>query len=280
MTTEQLDNINISDSANNNDLLLSKLALLAQQANVTPEGEKPNNEELAMLLDDQLSFTRKQQVISHINADSNLMQQWISLVEILACDTKTLKSKQDKPSLMTPLLNYLSSWQGLTSSLATASLVVIVFIMQTPQQLSPNIEMQPDVAAIDAIKKTNKAFISPDIRAISAGILNYSKTHNTPYFDAINLSNAIDSAGSSLSEALYQQYANLGYLIAAQHLECKNSSQQVIINRKRLSKITALITTLADESFLPLANNLLKIGDIKNSKQRCEQINTFLVSEF
>jgi len=62
---------------------LAKLALLAQKGTNRAEGPVPTDEELAMLYDNRLDFSRKQQIMSHINANPDLMQQWISLLEIL-----------------------------------------------------------------------------------------------------------------------------------------------------------------------------------------------------
>lgn len=58
-------------------------ALLALHASrgQPPRGPQPDTEELALLLEDRLSFTRKQEIYSHLNATPALYQQWLLMVE-------------------------------------------------------------------------------------------------------------------------------------------------------------------------------------------------------
>ncbi|MGX5174003.1 hypothetical protein ACUR5C_08280 [Aliikangiella sp. IMCC44653] len=280
MSTEK--SINLTSSTDEG-LLLSKIALLAQTGKSTAQGNKPTDEELAMLFDDQLDFERKQQVISHINADQNLMQQWIGLVEILGGESEAIEKKQ---SLLAQVFNWLSSWQGLTSGLVTASLVAVIFMMQTPSELSPGIDSSPQVADKGSIdnkdksdNKSNIQFVSPDKRAISAGISDYIKTHKTNRFNHINLDSAIDMEGSSLEPELHQKYFQLGYLIAEQWVDCKVDSEQVIIDKNRLNQMTELVTLISNESFIPLDKSLAGIDSKQSARQLCNRVTDFLMSD-
>jgi hypothetical protein len=297
MTTKNTDgshNSSSSSSSNSsnddNNLLLSKIALLAQNGNSTIHGEKPSDEDLAMLFDDRLDFNRKQQVISHLNADPLLMQQWINLVEILgseALESEFLISEnvkvKEKQRFLTPLLNWFSSWQGVTGGLVAASLVVVVFLMQYPSPLTPNIDHQPQVATGTQTKQTDKngiknQFISPDKRAISAGIMAYLTAHNIEHFTGINLSHAIGQNGSSLAPTLYQHYFALGQIIAEQGVACMIKTKHLVIDKKQLAKMVQLIKKIKQTSFMPLPKSLANINEQQNLKQLCGQLNHFLSS--
>ena len=286
------------NNVKNDELLLAKMALLAQYGTTTPEGEKPSDEELAMLIDDQLDFTRKQQVFSHINANQTLMTQWLNLVDIMSADTTNIlnnaeenaKTKNSKAPFFTRLGKWLKSWQGISTGLATSCAVALVILMQPSLELTPQIATQPQVANSDTNKKTpNKQpitapqFISPDKRAIAAGLLTIVNPSNVHLFTEFNLSNSVEQNGSSLTPSLYQQYFELGQLLAQQHLHCKAEPRPPKLQSKQLTKITELTNAIAEHSFIPLDKDLAAISTMNNSKakpsteQLCQQVENFLM---
>jgi hypothetical protein len=284
----------------NDQRLLAKIALLAQHGTNKPEGEKPSDEELAMLIDNQLDFTRKQQIYSHINATPHLMKQWLELVEIMATETAHVKENlneavnessktngQVKHPLLTQLSQWLKSWQGLTATLATSCAVALVVIMQPSLEISPLIATQPHVANSDTLKKKTaptSQFIGPEKRAISAGILNVVKPNNAKLFSGINLINTIDQQGSSLAPKLYQQYVELGQLLAQQHIKCNidsgSDSESPILPIQALTEIKDVVNAITEQSFIPLHKSLADMAGIKNklsAEQLCQRVENFLL---
>ncbi len=115
--------------------LLARLMMLAQHGRSQPSGLLPTSEELAMLFDEQLDYQRKQQVISHINHNEQLMQQWTELVSILTIDNtadhainNSLAADKKTNNRFSQFLNKLVSWQRITGGLVTASLVAFFSI--------------------------------------------------------------------------------------------------------------------------------------------------------
>ena len=50
-------------------------------AEAEPQGGAPSDEELALLLDDRLDFSRRREVLSHLNNDAQLYARWLQLAE-------------------------------------------------------------------------------------------------------------------------------------------------------------------------------------------------------
>lgn len=254
------------------DQVLVKLALLAHTGKHKAKGDKPTSEELAMLIDGQLDYKRKEEVMSHINADPALFSQWTQLVDIVNIENKqTVKFKEK-----TRWLAWLTNWQTLAGSVAVAG-IATVLIMHSPTEFSPNIDSQPQVATTQAKGQTNTAqFVSPDKRAIMAGIKNSLKQKKAELGFKLNLTNAVDEQGSSLTPELYQNYYQLGQTITEMALQCKENQ---VTSPILLNTLRKLNDTLKRDSYIPLKESLADISRETEKKQRCLKINDFLQSE-
>ncbi len=188
------------------------IALHATQGVHTPQGEQPSHEELAMLLDDRLNFNRRKEVLTHLNANTELFAHWVSLVE-----AKSILSETTKNELS--LLQRLQQWLNPTrlgfigTALAAITTVAIVMpLLDAPATIPQNQpRTTPDYAS------------SADVRietAVLAGILisyqNYSaaiqqtlpinsilNSHSIP--EQSNLA-ALNPLAIQLGEALLESY--------------------------------------------------------------------------
>lgn len=261
------------------ETVLGKIALLAHKNKQSAFGETPSLEEFAMLYDNQLDFNRKQEVMSHINADPLLFEQYIGLVEVM-CDNATPKehATANQDSYFTQLLSWLFSWKGLTGSVASASLAIIIVLQFSPDPpLIPSIE-QPNHKASQIRNNDTKTitFISPDKRAIAAGIANASND-NIQQLKQLDLSIAINQQGSALEANIYQQYFQLGELLAKWEQLCR---QDKGANSVFTQQFSLTINQISTESFIPVHQNLVKLSQAKQSEQACELLQQFLLSEF
>ena len=126
------------------------LALHATQGERTPQGEAPDNEELALLLDGQLDFKRRKEVITHLDADTALFARWISLLEA----TTVFKVSESTP-LQPSLLQRLQQWftpmrAGFigTALAAITTVAILVPLLNEPTTLSPQqARRTPDYAS-------------------------------------------------------------------------------------------------------------------------------------
>lgn len=255
------------------DHLLAKLALLAHAGKHKPKGDKPSDEELAMLIDDQLDFKRKEEVISHINADQALLEQWLQLVDIIAIEEKSSEKSDEKVSW----LSWMTQWQALAGSIAVAGIASVLIFNSSFNEISPGIETQPEVATTQSKGQPKaKQFISPDKRAIAAGVKNSLSQSKVKLSYHINLNNAVDQQGTSLTPELYKTYFNLGQTIIKIAIQCQVKQP---INSDLLNKLTELNTQLKHDSFIPMTQSLSGITSKTTSKDTCIKINQYLTSE-
>jgi len=266
------------------ETLLGKIALLAHKNKQSAFGETPSLEELAMLYDNQLDFNRKQEVLSHINSDPLLFEQFMNLVDVMYDNTTANQHvAESKNSSFTQLLSWLFSWKGLTGSVASASLVVIIVLQFSPTSpLTPLIEQPSYEANHEASNNGSKngtqtaSFISPDKRAIAAGIANASND-NVQQLKQLDLSIAINQQGSALEANIYQQYFQLGELLAEWEQLCR---QDKGANTVFIQQFSLTINQISTESFIPVHQNLVKLSQAKQPEQACDLLQQFLLSEF
>jgi hypothetical protein len=142
----------------NNELPTAKdraeamFALYTTQGSITPEGPPPSQEELALLVDDQLDFSRKQQVYSYINADRSLMKQWLDIIDahkLLQPQPEHRKEDSKQASGLSQLFHSLSTWltpaRGAMAGGVCAGVLAVVLLNQPQPDLSP--EMLPPVSS-------------------------------------------------------------------------------------------------------------------------------------
>ncbi len=130
-------------------------------------------------------------------------------------------------------------------------------------------------------------FVSPDKRAMAAGIQQMIKQHDTGHKSRLNLSSAISQQGSSLDEKLYQHYFELGQLLLIQQSECQKlrsdsnqHNQPTHIKLNQLDKIIRLSKTIAKISFIPLPPLLAELNDETKSHSFCLQLDNYFLSNF
>ena len=263
--------------------LLGKIALLAHKGKQFPTGGKPSAEELAMLYDDQLGFQRKQEVMSHLNADPVLFEQWMGLVDVMAeapVEQPVISSK----NFSTKLASWLFGWKSLAGGMAAAGFAALLILQQTTDNgLSPSIEQPNQVASQDT--KGNipvKGFVSPGKRAIAAGIGNAldkqeAKQEDSRLLEKLDLSMMVDQQGSALKAPLYQQYFRLGELIVEWEQLCH---QKTPPTQEFLQQANHAIEQLAADSFMPLPEAIIDLTQTPSTEQACERLQQFLLSEF
>ncbi len=253
----------------------AKLVSLAEQGQHKVKGVAPSEEELAMLFDGQLDFKRKDEVMSHINTNPVLLKQWLQLVDIAATEeTNTEKVKQTAG-----LFLWFTHWQRIVSGMAVAGIATVLILNQTQNGLSPEVDTQTPVAAQQTKggQPNNQTthFISPDTRAIAAGVqsaLNKS-TIKLPY--TLNLESAMDAKGSALVESLYIGYFQLGQTSAKIALHCQANQPIPAAHLKTFASIKSMLKT---NSFISLSEPLKRINIEAEPSVLCAQIKTFLVS--
>ena len=263
----------LNNTENPQHYLLAKLALLAHRGKQPPQGTPPTDEELAQLYDNQLSFQRRQQVMSHINNNPQLFKQWIALVDVLTPKKSTQQNNQAHTfkHLFQTLQQH---WQGLLSGAAVTSIILMVILLQPSANLTPSVNTAPSVANIKpntAIKTAS--FISPDKRAILAGIK--SNNAHKSILPKLNYNNAIGQQGSALKPALYQQYYTLGQLLAELTQQCQNNQAITADTWAKFIKTTHLIK---QQSFIPLPKALNNLPRNKPAPQHCQLIQQLLLS--
>jgi len=133
------------------------LALYATQGSIAPADPPPTTEELALLVDEQLDFTRKQQVYGHLNADRQLMKQWLDLV-----DARHLLQAQP-PLKRSSLLQAIRVWltparSAMAGGVCTGVLAVALLapaLWQTPPNLAQQPPMQPAIGSPELASQAN-----------------------------------------------------------------------------------------------------------------------------
>lgn len=270
------------------ETLLGKVALLAHKDKQPVIGDVPSLEELAMLFDNQLDFNRKQEVMSHINADPLLCEQFMNLVDVM-CDHTTADQHVTKSqnNSFTQLLSWLFSWKGLTGSVASASLVAIVVLQFSPTSpLTPLIEQPSYEANQETSNQESKngtqtaSFISPDKRAIAAGMvkaLNSNSQQKQKNQKQLDLTIAINQQGSALKPQVYQQYFKLGELLIEWDLLCYQNPKG---ETDLVEKLALTIEKISAESFIPVHKSIVKLSQNKHPELACNLLKQFLLSEF
>lgn len=262
------------------ETLLGKLALLAHQGKQPPLGEKPSPEELAMLYDDQLDFNRKQEVMSHLNADPILFKQWMDLVDVMGeSETAQQRATTTQPKSV-GLLSWMFGWKGFVSGMATAGFAALI-ILQLPldKGLTPSIEQPTQVASQDSKDNTaSKVFISPDKRAIAAGIDNaLAAQEGIRLLEKLDISMAVNQQGSALEPPLYQQYYQLGELVIEWEQHCY---QGIHPSQEFLKQANTTIEQLSANSFIPLHETIIGLTQTPTLERACKLLQQFLLSEF
>ena len=84
--------------------------LLAHKGKGLPEGDPPTAEELCSLLEGKLSFSRKQQVYSHLNRSSELLGEWVRLIE--HSQDAGLGSRREQSSLINKIRAFMAIPKG------------------------------------------------------------------------------------------------------------------------------------------------------------------------
>lgn len=106
--------------------LLLKSHRPANLANVAP----PTEEDLSALIDGQLSFTRKQEVYAFLNADKQLFDAWIALVEAKESVSVEQSSSESNFSKVRAYMHNLASFKWMIPTSIAASFVAIFLTVQ------------------------------------------------------------------------------------------------------------------------------------------------------
>lgn len=259
--------------------LAAKLVSLAEQGNHKAQGPAPNDEELALLFDDQLDFKRKNEVISHLNTNPALREQWLQLVEVASMNTRAQTSPSiAKSGWLAWLANLRPAWPRLVAGMAVAGIAAVMIITQTQQGIAPQQDSADSVAdGKNTPANTGPAFVSPDKRAMAAGILATlnTSTDSLPY--KLNLNHAVDTEGSALKADLYQDYVAFGAALTELAIQCH---PQPAIDQNKLKKWLQLRDTLNTTSFLKINSNLMTLTTDSPATQVCPVLDSFLQSNF
>ena len=147
------------------------IALHATQGVQPSQGEQPSHEELALLLEGRLSFIRRKEVMSHINADTELFSHWVSLVEAKSIFNETTENEQN-------LLQRLQQWLNPTrlgfigTALAAITTVAIVLpLLDESTTISP----QQPRSTPDYASSGNVQLETAVQAGIVLGYINYSE---------------------------------------------------------------------------------------------------------
>jgi hypothetical protein len=141
------------------------LAIAATEGAVPLEGAIPSPEELALLLEDRLDFTRRREVLSHLNANHELYTRWLQLVDAAEVwhtpfpqvQTARKRGANWRFWFRSPVL------QGALVASLLLTVVGLPLLMQTPEPtgIAPSVENAPPYSA----------YASADLdRAIVAGV--------------------------------------------------------------------------------------------------------------
>jgi hypothetical protein len=195
-------------------------ALYTVQGSTTPDGPPPSQEELALLVDDQLDFTRRQQVYSHLNADRSLMKQWLDIVDAHSLLQERLQEPQNSKQLsgISQLFHTLSEWftpaRGALAGGVCAG-VLAVFLStdllnplqsgQLPESLP---EMHPPISSPEMASKGNTAVET----GIRYGLIQAFKQLSKQEQQALGLSTPTKVTPSTHAQAIGLGYALLDAL--------------------------------------------------------------------
>ena len=259
------------DISNPQDRILAKLALTATKEEA-PKGQVPSDEELALLIQNKLDFTRKQEVLSHLNANEALFAQWMMLIEMMEVPSHT--KANPKQTAQSILADWFFNWKAALGGAAVA-VFAVVLIWQQPYLLSPVQDTSLPYANQNEVLYQTPNFIRPDKRAIAAGIKHIAQNAaSDALLVKLELSIAIDKAGSALNASLYEEYFKLGETLALLNLRCVETAA---FANEDLSAFKQQLAILKQTSFIELPNELLSVAASENT---CETLSAYLLSEF
>lgn len=121
------------------DRLKAHMALLASHGEIPVMGERPDDEEIALLYENKLDFNRRQEVFSHINRDPELYRQWITLIE--SQELLLNDNQQSTPDTLSRLKQWFPTpW--LPAAVATSVIALVLhFGLSAPYSSSNQIEL-------------------------------------------------------------------------------------------------------------------------------------------
>lgn len=113
---------------------LALLAIHLKERCLESAGEPPSTEELALLLEGNLTGRRRQELMSHLCRDPALYQQWLSLVSLEQHTSDYSVTKGLWVRFCDATSDYFTDWRYASAGIATAALVLVVFIALPTQQ--------------------------------------------------------------------------------------------------------------------------------------------------
>lgn len=231
------------------------IALHVTRGGHAPQGEQPSYEELALLLDGRLDFNRRKEVITHLNANTELFAHWVSVVEAKSVLSEVTESEQN-------LLQRLQQWINPTrlgfigTALAAITTAVIVLpLLDGPATVSPQ-----QARNIPGYASNGNVQIET---AVQAGIVlsyqNYSETlkQTLPVRSILNNQSIPEQSILSTLNPLALQ---LGEALLESYRMCQQKNYRAISSQQ--GQVKQLLTTL----------NLPNWPETKNSTAYCEQV--------
>lgn len=183
-----------------------------------PQGDAPSEEELALFIEGKLSFDRRQEVISHLNVNPLLYQQWVQLVEFASLASESQHALLSEKAAMTSkrsIFDRLKDWLGwkeyaLAGSLAAVVMTVLLWPANHDVGLSPKMDVAPPTATQGRLTDQNRAF--------AAGL----KSVNNSVSQSLNLVSARMSDDVALEKSIYTIYFDWGQITAKGVELCRN----------------------------------------------------------
>lgn len=215
-----------------------------------PQGAAPSDEELALFIEGKLSFERRQEVISHLNVNPLLYQQWMQLVELVSLASQTEQNSVDQKMADTSERNWferLKDWLGwkeyaLAGSMAAVVMTVLIWPASNNEGLSPRMDVAPPSASQGKLLDKDRAF--------AAGL----KSVDNSVTQALTLSSARSFQDVVLRKPIYDLYFQLGELTAKGASQCRSniSEQQKLQLKQSYVKFDLQLRDAQEEAFIEM----------------------------
>ncbi|MFL0797279.1 MAG: hypothetical protein K6L73_07290 [Cellvibrionaceae bacterium] len=242
-----------------------QLALHASRGAIPPQGPVPSTEELAMLQDDRLSFNRKQEVLSHINADAQLFKQWLDLVEANEIYREQTQTAQAQSTWLARLQQWFTPLRVGAAGIALAGVMSVTLLI--PQFDPHSQDMASGIPSQILASHQHKSVT----KGLAFGIYNAAKElpleqqQKLPFTLPAQLPKELLNSNHTLAIAV-------GYELIAAWQQCQSQSQSQSQNK-----------STDQASYQPsqaLQEQLASVDLTFNHQDFCNELNTYLSNVF
>ncbi len=197
------------------------LALRASHGHLDPQGHEPSDEELALLLEDKLDFSRKQQILGHIDANPALFSKWLMLIE--SQEDLYTANAPSPTSRIQRLREWFTPMRVSLSGTALAGVMAIILLPQPANyltrapQLAPP-PMQPPITSPSFNTQGNRLVENGVLQGLSVAYHELSQTNQQPLGWSLPLP-------SELPQSQHVQAITLGFQLLDTLQQCQQNQQ-------------------------------------------------------